>query len=758
MKKKYFFFVTILIIESLFISNLPANRVIIELKENNLSSFLQYDSSFIDSTFEYIIITSRYYIDSSFQVLISYKSNYLNTTIIAKEDILLNSSFWVNGTYGDATNKSNGNPYIEDGSEVTSNFKIFNDTAAKIRNFIRYAHLKLKTEYVLLGGDVEIIPTRNFYVNISGWEADLILDRSIEAWISSDLYYGNLNGTWNKDYDDKFGEMGDTPINDEADYFSEVFIGRAPIDGKQDIATFVNKVINFETTIKPQDILLHQSNMTENKGPDTSIIPDECAKFIPDTYKIHRLYQKNETIDIDKWVESFNEPNKLIHLQIGNGYYYGPTESWYQLYYNEEERLVFSNYDIGRLKNTFFPIHISISCISGNFNNTDCLAEELLLWSEGGPSACIFNSEVGCVKKDNALTYSGEYIVRLFYELFANKTRNLGKINQYSKYYFVNLAYTNPNYRWVIYETNLLGDPETPVLETRLKQTLPVIYVDNDFNSSTQGWNITHFNKIQDGINACFDYGIVYVYKGTYLENIVIDKTIKLIGENKYSTIIDGRNIENTVIIQTNSSTITNFTILHNNSDKNNKEFIGIYILQNCWGNTISNNIISRNNKCGIKVNDSCRNIIYKNIITLNGIGISIVKNVNSFFENKIILTCTNIIENNNISSNEGYGIYIQNNLNNYICKNNFIKNNGDSGRDAFFYISSNNEWDGNYWDETRIEPKRIFGIYGPLIFKIKDYSDGFIFPKFKYLLIINRGLPIPDFDNYPAQQPYVIN
>jgi parallel beta-helix repeat protein len=776
MKKKIIFiFITLIVIESFFVSTLSANNMILKIKDNNLfhnnKNFSNkpifhtekiYYSSLKDNadyTFEYLIITSEDYVDSKFQVLIDHKSNYLNATMVTIEDVISNSSFWVNGSYGDATNNSNGNHYIIDGEEVTFNYNLFNDTAAKIRNFIRFAHQNWKTEYVLLGGDVEIIPVRKFYVNLSGWEAGLLFDRRIQSRIPSDLYYGNLDGTWNKDFDDKFGEIGNTITEDEADFLSEVFVGRAPIDGFHDIATFVDKVINFETTNKPKNIFLHQSNLSSDGGPDTSIITEECAKYIPESFMIDRLYQKNEAVSIDKWIKSFKNPDKLIHLQIGNGYYYGPTESWYRLNFtkNKQGNIVFSNNDIGYLDNKFFPIHISISCLNGNFENSDCLAEELLLWSKGGPSACFFNSDVGCVQENNSLKYSGEYIVQLFYEIFINKTQNLGKINQFSKYNFINDSYTNPNYRFVIYETNLLGDPETPVFETRIKLQNQMIFVDNDFNNSTPDWNITCFNKIQNGINACSDFGIVFVYNGTYVENIVIDKTIILIGESKHSTIIDGGDIESTVVIQSNSSTITNFTILHNNSNKNNKELIGLYIPNGCWGNTITNNIILRNSKCGIFIEDSCRNFIYGNIIKLNAGGISLVKKINRFFEKRIIITCTNKIEYNDIYSNEEYGIYIQNNLNNYICCNNFINNNGGSGRDAFFILSRNNVWNGNYWNEPRTEPKNILGIFGPLYPKIIDFSHGWIFPEFKYLLIINFGFPIHAVDKNPTQIPYDI-
>ncbi|MCK5258577.1 MAG: hypothetical protein KAJ69_03580, partial [Thermoplasmatales archaeon] len=231
-----------------------------------------------DPIYDYVIITSKDFENSNFQLLVDHKSQYVNATIIILGDILENSSFWVNGTYGDATNNSNGNPWIEDGKEVSINFSRFNDTAAKIRNFIRYANQKWGTRYVLLGGDVEFIPFRALYVNLSDWYSGYAGEVPIEGWIPSDLYFGCLDGTWNDDLDKKFGERKKYSIDEEADFIAEVYIGRAPVDNKYEVTTFVNKVIQFETTQKPRDILLHQSNLLPWGIPDTSVIPEACAQ------------------------------------------------------------------------------------------------------------------------------------------------------------------------------------------------------------------------------------------------------------------------------------------------------------------------------------------------------------------------------------------------------------------------------------------------------------------------------------------------
>ena len=716
------------------------------------------------STCDYVIITSKDFESSNFQLLIDHKSRYINATIVILEDILENSSFWVNGTYGDATNTSNGNLWVEDGKEVSANFSRFNDTAAKIRNFIRYIHQEWGTKYVLLGGDVETIPVRKLYVNLSDWYSGLI-EAKIEGWIPSDLYFGCLDGTWNNDFDKKFGEQKEYSIGEEADFIAEVYIGRAPVDNKYDVATFVNKVIQFETTEKPKDILLHQSNLRAGGVPDTCIIPEVCAQRVTDDYTIHRLYQKNGKITVNDWISCFSKPSKLVVLHVGNGYYYGPSNSWYQLYYNKIVKEKFKTSDIYKLRNTFYPIHISISCLSGNFCYTDCIAEELLLWSQGGPSACFFNSEVGCVSKTNASKYSAEFIEKIFYEIFENSTKELGKINLFSKYHFINLAQTNPTYRWCYYEINLLGDPETSVTGTRDKLPLFAVLVDDDFNESTPDWNTTCFSKIQDAINAVPENGVINVYSGIYNESIIINKTINLVGENKYSTIIDGSDSEIVVTVRSNSSLIRNFTIRHNISTQKTQNLTGIYLPSGCWGNDMSNNIITNNSNCGILIHCSCRTCIHGNIIQFNGEGVCIVNKIEGLSSNYIVITCHNMIHHNKIVSNENYGIYLEGTLHNEIL-NNTLMNNGisseplNSNNNAFFKICRYTTWEGNYWGKPCTK-KYIYGTHGPIFLWLPDFSDGIIsgivFPSRNYLAIINIGIPIPDIDENPAQEPYDI-
>jgi hypothetical protein len=65
------------------------------------------------------------------------------------------------------------------------------------------------------------------------------------------------------------------------------------------------------------------------------------------------------------------------------------------------------------------------------------------------------------------------------------------------------------------------------------------VWVDDDYDSGTPGWGVTHFDKIQDGINAVTG-SVVHVAAGEYDEPLDIDGVtdLEIIGEDKDTTII----------------------------------------------------------------------------------------------------------------------------------------------------------------------------------------------------------------------------
>jgi parallel beta-helix repeat protein len=313
------------------------------------------------------------------------------------------------------------------------------------------------------------------------------------------------------------------------------------------------------------------------------------------------------------------------------------------------------------------------------------------------------------------------------------------------------------------------------------------------------------FTTIRGAIHAASTGDTVYVHSGMYFGDLIIDKTIILIGEDKTSTFIDGRNQGHVITIVEDNVTIEKFSIMNGkddydfsavNIDSDNNALLDCNIYDNYWGvlckgdtNHISNNNII-NNGCGIVLFDANQNTISNNIISENYGGLYISNSDRNRIINNEILNHNsknypgqnspgegiivqysedNIISHNNISSNDlglmvvysdnqtisrnnimnndRFGIRLDLSRNCAISENNFVHN----GRLRMMFLGSiygdysilksNNKWDRNYWSRPRVLPFMIFGI---LVYDatISDINP-FIF------------VPFYQFDWHPVKEPY---
>ncbi len=125
-----------------------------------------------------------------------------------------------------------------------------------------------------------------------------------------------------------------------------------------------------------------------------------------------------------------------------------------------------------------------------------------------------------------------------------------------------------------------------------------------------------NYSKIQDAINAAKDGDIIFVYDDSspYYENLIINKSISLIGENKETTIIDGNKEGDVVKILSDEVKISGFTI---RNSKEEYESAGI-VIYNADNIIIEDNIITGNGDQGIRIYSSDKNVIKRNIISNN--------------------------------------------------------------------------------------------------------------------------------------------
>ncbi|MFI5370378.1 MAG: C25 family cysteine peptidase [Candidatus Eisenbacteria bacterium] len=124
-------------------------------------------------------------------------------------------------------------------SFIRANYPSAADDAERIRSFIRDAYTRWGTQWVLLGGDVGIVPHRITHMTYVDGEQ-----------VTSDLYYSCLDGNWNANGDSAYADAYAGPSNpgDDADLLPEVWVGRAPAQNAVEALRFVQKTLTYEKT------------------------------------------------------------------------------------------------------------------------------------------------------------------------------------------------------------------------------------------------------------------------------------------------------------------------------------------------------------------------------------------------------------------------------------------------------------------------------------------------------------------------------
>ena len=244
-----------------------------------------------------------------------------------------------------------------------------------------------------------------------------------------------------------------------------------------------------------------------------------------------------------------------------------------------------------------------------------------------------------------------------------------------------------------------------------------VVYVDDDFNSSTPGWQYNAFDSIQDGIDACKEGGIVYVYNGTYNENVVINKPVKIIGNNASLDGMNGTGIyilaDDVVIngMEIMNSSYAIYVIDSLNVSLISNEIYGNYVgilFENTNDGKINDNTISNNSLYGMELinssyNEILHNRVYNHTAYWNSAGIGVF--YSSCFNNiSFNVIHDNRIDNielwegsmynivwNNLCCNSTYGIFIVRNANN----NSIMENEIDENEYGIGIGHENETWGG---------------------------------------------------------------
>ena len=219
------------------------------------------------------------------------------------------------------------------------------------------------------------------------------------------------------------------------------------------------------------------------------------------------------------------------------------------------------------------------------------------------------------------------------------------------------------------------------------------------------------YTKIQDAIDAATEGDEIRVWAGTYEENVVVDKTLSLIGNGSEETTIDGGGVDDVVSIEAAWCNVSGFTITKSGLSLS---YAGIDISSH--NNMVSNNAIVANRNDGIRLDQSDYNMFSNNNISDNwGEGVYMSQSDHNNFSNNIVSDNDdkgiffsghyNTFSDNNVSNNDDDGIRLVSSTYNRFSNNSVLDN-----RYHGIYIYTNSNY--NTLSNSSISRNRRNGVY----------------------------------------------
>ncbi len=370
------------------------------------------------------------------------------------------------------------------------------DTQENVREFLKEYHADSGLIWVLLAGDISVVPHR----------IARVVTPQATANIPCDLYFSDLDGDWDANGNHVYGEPADN-----VDMYSDVYVGRASIDNASQASTFLSKVLAYEKnppTAHLKKICLPAVMLWPGYNGD--VVNDFIANYTPGGWQDSKLYESRGNLSRTILRDSLNAGFQFCHTAAHgdpNGWYY-----WLPI-------TLFDSQDAYGLNNgNELAIVNSIACITGGFDqgsyNSDCLAENFVNNPNGGAVAAIMNSREGWGTPPS-MGPSEQLDARFYAHLFQNDIFQIGETNAAAKDDYVTQGRGDPYWRWCIFQLNLFGDPDMPM-----------------WTEIPQSMTVDHPQSVPPGPQS---FTVTLTHSGTPIENGLVCVTNSTIYEHGYT-------------------------------------------------------------------------------------------------------------------------------------------------------------------------------------------------------------------------------
>ena len=288
--------------------------------------------------YDLLVVTTQPYIDAFDEYVAFYQARGLRTRVVDLSDIIANTE---------------GRDHQE-----------------KLRNYIIQEYEENGIMMVNLGGDVPSIPYRGFYCDVLSGGSHMT-----DGDIPADMYYACLDGTWNDDNDNRWGEIG------EDDLLPEIGIGRMCFSNQSELDNMFHKAMDYQD--KPvlgefRKVIMAGEHLYDNPMSNGSQYLElligthddngYTTTGIPEGYDFTRLYEEEGNWSGTLLRNAINQGTQYVHHDghANTNYVAGWSNSNITDYQFSGVNGVDHNY-------TFF--HTS-GCICGDFAS-DCILERM---------------------------------------------------------------------------------------------------------------------------------------------------------------------------------------------------------------------------------------------------------------------------------------------------------------------------------------------------------------------------------------------
>ncbi len=258
--------------------------------------------------------------------------------------------------------------HVVDLATITSTME-GRDNQEKLRNYIIQEYEENGIMMVNLAGDVPSIPYRGLYCHVQSGSG------YVDNGIPADLYYAALDGTWNDNNDNRWGEIG------EDDLLPEIGIGRMCFSNQSELDNMLHKAMTYQNSPvlgEFRKVIMAGEHLYDNPLSNGSQYLElligthddngYTTTGIPEDYDFTRLYEEEGNWSGTRLRNAINQGTQYVHHDgHANTNYVAGWTNW---------DITDNNFgSVNGVDHNYTFFHTS-GCICGDFSN-DCILERM---------------------------------------------------------------------------------------------------------------------------------------------------------------------------------------------------------------------------------------------------------------------------------------------------------------------------------------------------------------------------------------------